>query len=186
MQKYVKKPIPIEAEPYRKGLEDGFKVIEYETGALLSSCASDDALTILKSKYNVTSVPVIKTLEGVMEISPTDYIITKIKGERYPCKKDIFEESYMLADEVKKNISDFKLGIELKFDGADEFINQLKKIEEALNKIENVAYKKNITINVSGDSNEIVAEVMKKINVKMNDGLKRSVAIRLSESGCAK
>ena len=36
----------------------------------------------------------IKTLEGDMVASPGDWIITGIKGERYPCKDDIFRESY--------------------------------------------------------------------------------------------
>lgn len=37
------------------------------------------------------------TLEGRMDIKKNDYIITGIKGERYPCKKDIFEETYELV-----------------------------------------------------------------------------------------
>ena len=38
--------------------------------------------------------PYINTLEGRHYITPGDYIITGIKGERYPCKPDIFYESY--------------------------------------------------------------------------------------------
>jgi len=37
---------------------------------------------------------VIDTLEGKMEVSPGDWIITGIKGEKYPCKPDIFEMTY--------------------------------------------------------------------------------------------
>lgn len=36
----------------------------------------------------------IKTLEGWREVSPDDYVITGINGEQYPCKPDIFEETY--------------------------------------------------------------------------------------------
>lgn len=36
----------------------------------------------------------IETLEGGHVVSPGDYIITGIKGERYPCKPDIFEATY--------------------------------------------------------------------------------------------
>lgn len=36
----------------------------------------------------------IDTLEGVMTANPGDWIITGIKGERYPCKDDIFRASY--------------------------------------------------------------------------------------------
>lgn len=36
----------------------------------------------------------IETLEGVMQASINDYIIRGIQGEFYPCKPDIFEDSY--------------------------------------------------------------------------------------------
>ena len=88
--KFRKKPVIIEAEIYYKGLEDGWE--------------SEDKLPI---EYNpmfavskVTGVrlyPYIETLEGKHFISKGDYIITGIKGERYPCKPDIFKLTY---DEV--------------------------------------------------------------------------------------
>ena len=36
----------------------------------------------------------INTLEGMMLVSPGDWIITGVKGEHYPCKPDIFEATY--------------------------------------------------------------------------------------------
>lgn len=36
----------------------------------------------------------IQTLEGKMETSVGDYIIKGVHGEFYPCKPDIFEETY--------------------------------------------------------------------------------------------
>lgn len=36
----------------------------------------------------------IKTLEGIHECSPGDYIIKGVRGELYPCKPDIFEKTY--------------------------------------------------------------------------------------------
>jgi len=36
----------------------------------------------------------IKTLEGDMGVSKGDWIIKGIKGEFYPCKPDIFKETY--------------------------------------------------------------------------------------------
>ena len=36
----------------------------------------------------------IRTLEGDMLISPKDYVIKGIKGEFYPCKPDIFLQTY--------------------------------------------------------------------------------------------
>lgn len=47
----------------------------------------------------VPPVVSIKTLEGVMQAGPDDWIIRGIKGELYPCKPDIFEATY---EEVKE------------------------------------------------------------------------------------
>ena len=39
----------------------------------------------------------IETLEGTMKASKGDYIITGVNGEKYPCKPDIFEKTYIKA-----------------------------------------------------------------------------------------
>ncbi len=36
----------------------------------------------------------IKTLEGGHIVCPGDFIITGVKGEVYPCKHDIFDQTY--------------------------------------------------------------------------------------------
>ena len=36
----------------------------------------------------------IKTLEGTMEATAGDWIIKGIQGEIYPCKDDIFQQTY--------------------------------------------------------------------------------------------
>lgn len=40
----------------------------------------------------------IDTLEGGHIVCPGDWIITGVKGERYPCKPDIFEATYEPAE----------------------------------------------------------------------------------------
>lgn len=42
---------------------------------------------------------IIHTLEGDMRADPLDWIITGVKGEKYPCKPDIFEATYEPADD---------------------------------------------------------------------------------------
>lgn len=42
---------------------------------------------------------IIHTLEGDMKANVGDYIITGLRGEKYPCKSDIFEKSYELVKE---------------------------------------------------------------------------------------
>jgi hypothetical protein len=46
------------------------------------------------TQSNIIVSLTIKTLEGDMQASIGDYIIKGIKGEYYPCKPDIFEQSY--------------------------------------------------------------------------------------------
>jgi len=40
----------------------------------------------------------INTLEGALFANAGDWIITGIRGEKYPCKNDIFRETYEPAD----------------------------------------------------------------------------------------
>jgi hypothetical protein len=43
----------------------------------------------------------IPTLEGVMEAKQDDWIIKGVKGELYPCKPDIFKETYEQVNDEK-------------------------------------------------------------------------------------
>ena len=49
-----------------------------------------------KNKENPTLK--INTLEGIMTASVGDYIIKGVQGEFYPCKPDIFEQTYEEID----------------------------------------------------------------------------------------
>lgn len=41
----------------------------------------------------------IETLEGQMQVTEGDWIITGVHGEHYPCKPDIFEKTYEKVEE---------------------------------------------------------------------------------------
>ena len=49
---------------------------------------------IIVEAYQTDKELEIETPEGVMKASPGDYIITGVHGEKYPCKPDIFKETY--------------------------------------------------------------------------------------------
>ena len=49
--------------------------------------------------YQTDKELIIHTLEGDMKAMPGDYIITGVHGEQYPCKPDIFKETY---EEIKE------------------------------------------------------------------------------------
>ena len=88
MQKFVKKPVVIEAIQY-----DGANITEIETfvGAKLPTVW----LSVEETQL------ILPTLEGDMKVSKGDYVIKGIKGEFYPCKPDIFNDSY---DEVSTSL----------------------------------------------------------------------------------
>jgi len=77
MPKYRKKPIIIDAIQWDG---DNFNEIVYNFVGIICG-QKNDFLDI-------------QTLEGVMRADKGDYIIRGIKGEFYPCKPDIFENSY--------------------------------------------------------------------------------------------
>lgn len=91
MAKWRKKPVIIDAEVYKQGMEDGYACYEI-TGKFIGYYDKNGGLP------KTNRIPAIKTLEGFHEISEGDYIITGIKGERYPCKPDIFQMTYELVE----------------------------------------------------------------------------------------
>ena len=51
--------------------------------------------------YQTDKIVKIATLEGTMRAEEGDWIITGVKGERYPCKPDIFEATYEAAGDER-------------------------------------------------------------------------------------
>ena len=86
MQKFVKKPVVIEAIQY-----NGMNITEIESfvGAKLP--------TVWLSVEDTQLV--IPTLEGDMKVSKGDYVIKGIKGEFYPCKPDVFKSTYNAVED---------------------------------------------------------------------------------------
>jgi hypothetical protein len=83
MSRFRKRPVVIEAERYEGGrtLSSDFVGADYK-----------------KLFYNEDGTLTVRTLEGDMKASPGDWIILGVKGELYPCKPDIFTETYERVD----------------------------------------------------------------------------------------
>ncbi|WP_159259111.1 hypothetical protein [Lactiplantibacillus pentosus] len=79
-------------------------VIEYEVFQDTVTCfdALQDKLGLdpLRVSYHDPDHPILKieTLEGTMTADIGDYIIKGVHGELYPCKPDIFKQTYDLLD----------------------------------------------------------------------------------------
>lgn len=76
VKKYRKKPAEIEAVQFTG---DNYKEIEDFVGQPLYI------------SYGMVAIP---TLEGIMRCKPGNYVIKGVKGEFYPCDKEIFEWTY--------------------------------------------------------------------------------------------
>jgi hypothetical protein len=96
MARYRKKPVEIEAARwtgYEHDLEFVFAIVDFDK-------LPSDGIYV---KPGIGFVPAtgeltIPTLEGVMTAKPGDFIIRGVAGEIYPCKPDIFAETYEEAE----------------------------------------------------------------------------------------
>ena len=122
MQKFVKKPIVIEAIQY-----DGANITEIETfvGAKLPSVWLSVEDTQL----------IIPTLEGDMKVSKGDYVIKGIKGEFYPCKPDIFKSTYNVVEDNNGSLSEGEKRVRTNFNvSSSKTVDEAKKLmAEAIN-----------------------------------------------------
>ena len=112
MQKFVKKPVVIEAIQY-----DGANITEIETfvrGKLPTIMTSDLGAQL-----------VISTLEGDMKVTKGDYVIKGIKGEFYPCKPDIFKSTYNVIEDNNGILSEGEKRVRTNFN-----VSSLKIVDE--------------------------------------------------------
>lgn len=84
--KFRKKPVVIEAMQFTVENKDQVRNwVETGTRTLAQGTSENPRLGI-------------RTLEGMMEANVGDWIIRGVKGEFYPCKPDIFSETYEPAE----------------------------------------------------------------------------------------
>lgn len=84
IEKYVKKPVVIEAVQWTgDNLQEVINFIDEKNCIRYQYCEGSSS-----------KVLIVKTLEGEHIASVGDYIIKGVKGEFYPCKPDIFAETY--------------------------------------------------------------------------------------------
>lgn len=77
--KYRKKPVVVEAVKW--------------TGENVKEIATFMGIESVPYDLNTRKLSIV-TLEDIMEASQGDYIIKGVQGEIYPCKQNIFAETY--------------------------------------------------------------------------------------------
>lgn len=90
MGKYKKKPIVVEAIRWTgSNLEE---IRNFVGGDLIEEYVElcDIKRTLKKMLVDIA----IDTLEGTMKVDYGDYIIKDVNNELYPCKPDVFEQTY--------------------------------------------------------------------------------------------
>lgn len=95
MTQYRKKPVVIEAVQF-----DGLNPTEIKdfVGENCEVEIYDNEVTPPVARI------VIHTLEGDMEVSKGDYVIKGVKGEFYPCKPDIFKQTYEYTEQPEVDL----------------------------------------------------------------------------------
>ena len=93
VKSYRKKPVEIRAIQF-----DGYN---------WQDCLQfmSDELLMFPQEFCKKEELIIHTLEGGMKANIGDYIIRGVNGEFYPCKPDIFEKTYELAEDGPKGQS---------------------------------------------------------------------------------
>jgi len=83
--KYRKKPVIIEARQFTRLTADD--IAAWCGGFVIADAKPSDPTDV----YWALDIP---TLEGVMRANLGDFIIRGVRGEFYPCKPDIFVQTY--------------------------------------------------------------------------------------------
>jgi len=89
VKKYRKRPVIVEAVQFTGNNVD-----------IIKEWVSKKELDTVKT-YPESSSLFIYTLEGIMEARVDDWIIKGINGEFYPCKPDIFKNTYDKYELIK-------------------------------------------------------------------------------------
>lgn len=84
---YIKKPVVIEAVQWLGNPKNEENVQE------LLDFMQIEELVLTVRNDGITNI-LIETLEGTMKGKPGCYVIKGVKGEFYPCDKEIFNRTY--------------------------------------------------------------------------------------------
>jgi hypothetical protein len=88
-EKFTKEPVTIEA----------LQFTDEESAEAIVEWVGPEIAELVKDVRGNTFAINIRTLEGTMIAAPEWWIIKGIQGEFYPCKPDIFADSYSKASE---------------------------------------------------------------------------------------
>lgn len=101
-KKYIKKPVEVEAYQFRDW-SDAIYLFNWTEGKTFYVPRGAEHVLRRANEFDrstgnvlehAAEFLVILTLEGHMRADRNDFVIKGVKGEFYPCKPDIFKETY--------------------------------------------------------------------------------------------
>lgn len=92
-ERFRKKPVVVEA--MRVGVQNQLDVLNW-----MEASPPDDEE--VRTAYLAVGGIIIFTLEGEMLAGPGDWIIKGVQGKFYPCKPDIFDQTYERVDDSEQ------------------------------------------------------------------------------------
>jgi len=107
--KFRKKPVVVEAHQWFKNGDhplDGDKDTEGELVRYYRRPGDDGDRLCEKCGEPMHDHGWVDTLEGGHIVCPGDWIIQGVQGEFYPCKPDIFEETYEPVRDFAEQVAD--------------------------------------------------------------------------------
>lgn len=91
-QTFRKKPVEIQAVQFT-GLDSYLEIVAWWKSWKTETLDATEKLEF-RAGPHPNALMLINTLEGWMTASPGDWIIRGVANELYPCKPDIFAETY--------------------------------------------------------------------------------------------
>ena len=102
MSKFIKKPVVIEAITFNELVAHGIEQCKKEgrEGNIINGMPWSFSYCGHPITHENDERYIIPTLEGSHNMTPVDMLIIGVRGEIYPCKTDIFRETYQeIGDE---------------------------------------------------------------------------------------
>ena len=98
MPTYRKKPVVIEARQWDGSQTSATKLIQWMGGAGKYIPSETINSQRFSPELHITTLEDGANGEAKHAASPNDFIIQGVRGEFYPCKPDVFEQTYEPAD----------------------------------------------------------------------------------------
>lgn len=99
MDTYIPVYYEVKAEQYDGSRASAISLKVKASGAIILEEFSEGGM----SRHHLS----IHTLEGIMRVSPGDYVVCGVNGEWYPCKPEIFEKKHKKLEPVNKFMGSF-------------------------------------------------------------------------------